>query len=832
MPICWLCNVNFNNINFLVNHLKIVHDFKNITEFKCKEFGCHRVLSTLNAFQKHIKQHKLILSIENPLNSTGSNNINTNPTNSTTNYNNTTNNIENDINNFDISDNINIDYTLDKFKELIQFNSLLLSSKWYNETGIPRNKVQELLNDVQSFFQTTLLILKKKIVNNLNSVELNNEVSEMFNEILNPFDNEKSEYKRLQKLEKIGVLVRPTPIVIGYRLNDKLDQGDVILEQTEVKVTYIPVREMLKRTLEYSNLYNLLISNIDNLIHKSDNGLISNFIQSEIWKNKLRANPNKTLIPLFLYYDEFEINNPLGSHAGNQKLGAVYLSIPCLPPEIISSLKFIFLALLFKPENKKEFGNAGVFKALISEFNYLENTGITITVNEKTYNVFFSLGLILGDNLGLHSILGFSESFMANFPCRFCNSTKQMCNNQLLENDSLLRNTENYNNSLIVNNISLTGIKEPCVWNNILSFHVTNNFVVDIMHDLLEGVCKLEIATILHNMINNFKYFTLDTLNNLIESFNYGPTDIRNRPTLITQDVLNNKTLKMSASETLCFMKYLGLIIGNLVPLNSEHWHLYILLKQILDICLMKSIRFEHSIVLKNLVHEHHELYLQLFKTNLIPKHHHMLHYPTVLQKSGPLSLLSSMRFEAKHKEFKDTAKSITSRKNAPYTLALKQQLKIANLLLNNDEISLSKIEIGKLVTLTTIKHEIYSTNLIFFKQTYFTSFDINKVQFTSFINFKGTKYSNKNMGIVIDIAEDDCFPKFGHIEAVFINSQLEPFIICKQFKTLNFDNHFQAFNVIESENNQLLCIAINDILFNKPTHCILLSNGSKFITI
>lgn len=202
-------------------------------------------------------------------------------------------------------------------------------------------------------FSNNTINLKKKVVNNLNSVELNNEVSEMFDEVLNPFDNAKSEYTRFKQFEKMGFLVRPTSIVIGHRLNDRLNQGEVILEPTEVKVTYIPLRVILKQTLEYSNLYNLLKSNIENLIHKTDNGLICNFIQSEIWRNKLQKNPNKILIPLFLYYDDFEINNPLGSHAGNQKLGALYFSIPCLPPEIISSLKFIFLALLFKSEDKK-----------------------------------------------------------------------------------------------------------------------------------------------------------------------------------------------------------------------------------------------------------------------------------------------------------------------------------------------------------------------------------------------------------------------------------------------------------------------------------------------
>jgi len=57
----------------------------------------------------------------------------------------------------------------------------------------------------------------------------------------------------------------------------------------------------------------------------------------------------------------------------------------------------------------------------------------------------------------------------------------------------------------------------------------------------------------------------------------------------------------------------------------------------------------------------------------LKPKHHHMVHYLFIIEKSGgPLSLFWSMRFEAKHKELKDTANSITSRKNIVYTFVTK----------------------------------------------------------------------------------------------------------------------------------------------------------------
>jgi len=55
-----------------------------------------------------------------------------------------------------------------------------------------------------------------------------------------------------------------------------------------------------------------------------------------------------------------------------------------------------------------------------------------------------------------------------------------------------------------------------------------------------------------------------------------------------------------------------------------------------------------------------------------------MLHYPLIMEQCGPLSLIWSMRFESKHKQLEDTAKSISSRKNSPYTLALKYQLNMS----------------------------------------------------------------------------------------------------------------------------------------------------------
>jgi len=41
------------------------------------------------------------------------------------------------------------------------------------------------------------------------------------------------------------------------------------------------------------------------------------------------------------------LKNPLGGHAGNHKMDAIYFFFPCMPPQFSSKLDNIFLTLLF-----------------------------------------------------------------------------------------------------------------------------------------------------------------------------------------------------------------------------------------------------------------------------------------------------------------------------------------------------------------------------------------------------------------------------------------------------------------------------------------------------
>jgi len=163
-----------------------------------------------------------------------------------------------------------------------------------------------------------------------------------------------------------------------------------------------------------------------------------------------------------VYYNDFEPNNPLESHCN--KLGAICV-IPCLPPECQSVLDNIFLILLFHSEDRKWFGNEKVFLPLIEELQYLETEGIIINTLQECKKIFFILGLLLGDNLSLHSITGFVESFNCKYPCRFCKVPHCDAKINCKQTIELLRSKESYERDIVVNNATFTGIKESCIFN-------------------------------------------------------------------------------------------------------------------------------------------------------------------------------------------------------------------------------------------------------------------------------------------------------------------------------------------------------------------------------
>lgn len=244
------------------------------------------------------------------------------------------------------------------------------------------------------------------------------------------------------------------------------------------------------------------------------------------------------------------------------------------------------------------------------------------------------------------------------------------------EDVTLLRSKQSYDNDVKTKNFSVTGIKEVCVFNEFL-FHVTVNTSADVMHDIFEGVGNIIMATILLQLILVDKCFPIDYLNNALNSLDFA-FEKSNVPLNISLEYLkSNKRLKMSASETLFFIRYFGLLVGDMVPEDNKNWSLYIKLREIIHIITSSTITHSHLTHLKILIEEHHKLFIKIFDVDLKAKFYFMVHYNRLILQNGPLINTSSLRFESKHTEIKSILNAISSNKNILLSAGIRLQLRL-----------------------------------------------------------------------------------------------------------------------------------------------------------
>lgn len=426
---------------------------------------------------------------------------------------------------------------------------------------------------------------------------------------------------------------------IRKKISDKIIDNTNRFISPVAYVAHLPLRKSLKAFLEIPGLFFDICNYVKNL--KKSTEIFSSILQSNLWKSISKKFGDYIVFPLYIFADELECGNALGSRAGVNKFLAVYAVIACLPPEIASQLASIILTLLIYSKDKNDSEDVDLFKALIDELEFLKDFGVVINVNRKFYRVKFQLILVLGDNLGLNGLFGFVESFHNSFWCRICKSSPESFKTMLEENKNLLRNPENYRKDVDLNNPKVTGVKKDCVFHQLDGFHVTQNSTVDNMHDLYEGVCTYIMKNLIYYYIEVKNIFDLEQLNSLIEQFDYGVTEIDNKPppTIFYSSSDGEYHIKYSAAQMLCFVRYFGLIIGDTVPKNDSRWKLYIYLRELIGI--LTSPRYKNSMIIdvKNLVPNMNSLYVEFFEY-LKPKFHNLVHYPRILSEIGPLAFI------------------------------------------------------------------------------------------------------------------------------------------------------------------------------------------------
>ncbi|KAK3918512.1 Enolase [Frankliniella fusca] len=804
---CSICVKSFPSVNSLQTHLELEHPLNITKVMKCRVEGCLRLLSNWKVFRRHmIRDHKFPVKVHGVKYVSHNNQAKIDVAIDMPEFNN---DMEEDVSE---SENLVLEPRI--LKQTVLSHASSFVTKFYANPRIPRSHVQDVVQNVKVLLQDVVSHLMQpltSLVNDSTKVEEEKElaVKNLLDSVLEPFENTLStEYKRFKYLRSTGNFIEAEDYIVGDRVDHKFSDTRVTKKRVSVKGKYVPMKKILTKFFDLPGVFIRVKSYVDYLEVEVQSGIISNFMQCKLWKLKSAGyyECGKFVLPIFLYFDDFECGNPLGPHAGVYKLGAVYFSMPFLPPEFQTVFN-VFLTLLFHASDRSvpEDGNYYVFRKLIDDLNELAKEGIEVKVDGKSEKIYFIVVLLLADNLGFNQILGFAGSFSANFYCRFCKSPKDELECMLREDKSSLRKISDYESD-VDKGLKMTGINENSVWNSLLSFHVYENFSVDILHDFFLGVCKTDMGLLLNNYICVEKYFTVDDLNSRICSFNYTINGFHNKPACIVLDDVKECKVSMTGIELYNFILLFPFFVCDFLKpdvFDSALWSLYLTLRGMLDIVTAKSFQKECIKSFESLVSEHHSIRVKELHCTLKPKDHFLLHYPTVMLFSGPIANLSTAQFESKHRKLKTIADSSSSRVFISHTIAVKEQLGFCYRL--ESEVGLDdKFEAGPSQHFPTS----LITNYYLFCEKLPEEFR-EVCSLVPWVNFKGITYYINSF---VAIENVDLFPVFAKIVRIFLSDEHSVCFLLKPFKTIYFHENLHAYEITETSLYQ--CMYVKDLAY------------------
>lgn len=664
---CSACNLKYPTFKHLNDHFKINHR-NNELELYCPFESCVRQKYCKRSFQRHLKTHftKEKFSFFQQNQSIKPNtNIATNdkmqliePDNILPRIELSEERLENDCSIPTISTKLS-----DLLKN-IKANIFKTGLNIYSHPLLPMSAAEDILKNIEEH----LIIPFTDIISEIEPKSQN-----LLQEITREVSAINTEYKFIKTLERRNLYSTPSYEVLNEYFSETVKKGKTVMGLVQERCIVMDIEFQIKTFLETPGILDLMKKYTDEQINCSN---IESYISGEHWAKKAKHNT----FAIEMFTDEFEVNDPLGSKTGVNSLAGYYYSFPNLPPYLNTRLKNIFVALIVESKLLKEQSNVDICSIIIEKMiNKLSSNGIEVKFNDEIQKIFLKLGLWKGDNLGLNKSLGFSPGFNANCYCRFCKIKRKEAQTKWDLNGVEARNIDNYNLDL-EKSFFESGIAFETKLNNIENFHATDNPFCDKMHDYDEGVAKNDIENLLTYFVMKKKYFTLNRLNFIKKYFNYGQQEVKNRscPFKYAFKLVNKKRIKYikvktSASQMVCLIKYLPLMLKSLVPEKDLGWKFLLIISKLSDL-LNKSSYSENDVTnLRRTITNHHKMFRRLFPTiAFTPKFHFLLHYPDIIKEMGPPRRNNCYMYEMKHKDLKKIARSVMSRKFLALTIAKK----------------------------------------------------------------------------------------------------------------------------------------------------------------
>lgn len=548
------------------------------------------------------------------------------------------------------------------------------------------SSVVEVMDATEAIVKTALQEFSEEINEKLQAknVSLSDviDINKSIEKKSNLFPNLKRVDQQNSYFHKELNVINPQRIPLGTefrRVRSKKFRGMKTVKKSE-EFMYVPPEPLMTKLTNHPDY--------KDFVENGSVGENSHFLDSYMKGSRSKINPvlrdHPDALRFILYYDDLEVCSPLKSRAGNQKIGAFYLFLDNIPYKYRSNLNVICLLALANANllKKKSYGIDAAVRCIVEDLKKFEDG---VVLNGK--KVYGTLIAFIGDNLGSHTVGGFKEGFTATHGCRFCSVTFENIQKLFREDPSLLRDEKTHDEQCAQvqtsrgKNATLStrfGVNSASPLNELKSFHVIGGMPPDCLHDVLEGFLAFTIKKLLKHILYDAeeKKFSLDCINKAARDLDFDYIESKDKPSELRKDDIMSEDTKLhqSGCQTWLLGTILPLIIGPYMSTKDKHYQNFLNCLEICRIIFSFEVSQWMVIYLRDLI----EVYLSDFKSlygHLIPKQHHLIHYPSVMLQMGSLMNYHCLRCEAKHRYFKKLVESIDNYKNIPWSLSSSHQL-------------------------------------------------------------------------------------------------------------------------------------------------------------
>lgn len=460
MFICSTCKAHYKSSGLLFQHLRLSHALypHKLLRLKCQQ-NCNSRFCTYRGFKRHLDHfHKLIASSES----------------------------EAKIETVDCADTSHEEATHDvpstsstvlcsgRSGQLENTNVANMCGSVETQlqaSGAAESTVQAIVESMEAVVTDLHRRAKVAITLEFKDTGFQKKVEACFDKLDNPFTDLNTQRKRQTFFEKKWELVDPVEYVLGVRFDVRKDKTTGVYCQVPItdKFVYVPILGTLQSLFKNSEICDAFLQPKEH-----EKGIYRDICDGSLFQCNALFSQRRHAIQIQLYYD-FETANPLGSKKWMHKLGCLYFILRNLPPKFNSVLTNIHVISLFHSQDLKKYGFDDILKPFIDDLKTLETEGIEVPFSDTP--LLGSVVQVTGDNLGLHGLFGFVESFSATHFCRFCLITKDESQSVFTEDHPglVFRTREIHTEhcaALCENHllVSTFGVKKTCLLNTLNFF--------------------------------------------------------------------------------------------------------------------------------------------------------------------------------------------------------------------------------------------------------------------------------------------------------------------------------------------------------------------------